>query len=139
MRTQDGGITWEMLVTGSLGASYDIQFVDSLHGWIGGNEGNSVRYTSNGGGKLELPIIRPSIPPDAFFTDLQNGWAIGALGNIIHTSNGGYTWTQQESGTGKSLFGVNFSDTQHGCVVGDDGEILLTFDGETWHHSGTGR
>ena len=31
------------------------------------------------------------------FTDIQNGWAAGDTGIIIHTSNGGINWVIQNS------------------------------------------
>jgi hypothetical protein len=68
-----------------------------------------------------------------FFTDANTGWAVGAGGVILHTSDGGAGWIGQASGTTGSLYGVHFSDANVGWVVGDFGAILhTTTGGSTW-------
>jgi photosystem II stability/assembly factor-like uncharacterized protein len=42
------------------------------------------------------------------FTDASNGWAVGSGGTIVHTSDGGLTWTPQNSGTSSGLSSVVF-------------------------------
>ncbi len=42
---------------------------------------------------------------------------VGNLGTIVHTTNGGESWKNQESGTTDSLFSVSFSDPEIGTVV----------------------
>jgi photosystem II stability/assembly factor-like uncharacterized protein len=72
------------------------------------------------------------------------GWAVGGTvftGTIVHTSDGGSTWSPQNSGTSDDLFGVSFADANNGWVVGRDGAILHTSNGgSTWspQNSGTG-
>jgi photosystem II stability/assembly factor-like uncharacterized protein len=48
---------------------------------------------------------------------------------ILHTSDGGETWTKQESGIDKHLFAVDFVDRESGVAIGDWGAILSTSDG----------
>ena len=70
---------------------------------------------------------------DASFPDRQNGWAVGILGNIIHTADGGKTWERQESGTRKHLFTVCFPDRNNGWAAGDLMTLIHTTDGgKTW-------
>ena len=52
------------------------------------------------------------------FTDANNGTAVGSGGTILRTTNGGTTWTFQESGTSATFYGVSFSDRNTGTVVG---------------------
>jgi len=69
------------------------------------------------------------------------GWAVGNGGTIVHTSNGGATWSPQTSGTGGFLFGVSFVDANNGWAVGEFGTLLHTSNGgATWaaQTSGTG-
>lgn len=67
------------------------------------------------------------------FVDELNGWAVGRNGTIINTTNGGYTWYPQESGTWKHLKSVTFFDYNNGWSVGDSGTILRTTNGGlTW-------
>lgn len=52
------------------------------------------------------------------FPDAKHGWAVGVLGTILHTCNGGRTWEEQESGTGFMLERVFFLDNRHGWIAG---------------------
>ena len=70
---------------------------------------------------------------EASFPDPEYGWAVGIKGTIIHTKDGGKTWTPQESGTGNHLFAVYFSDRQNGWAAGFMETIIHTNDGgKTW-------
>jgi hypothetical protein len=52
---------------------------------------------------------------------------------IVHSRDGGKTWTQQQSGTNKALFAVSFIDNLHGWACGDESTWLSTANGgETW-------
>src|SRR4051812_17550443 len=58
---------------------------------------------------------------------------IGGPGTILHTSNGGATWTPQTSGTPNGLSGVAFPDASNGWAVGFNGQIVHTANGgATW-------
>ena len=59
-----------------------------------------------------------------FFLNDEEGWAVGAKSNIIHTSDGGLSWSAQETTTsGDSLNGVMFSSSTHGLAGGSGGRI----------------
>ena len=67
------------------------------------------------------------------FADAGDGWAVGAGGVILHTTDGGGTWVSQSSGVLTGLSGVAFADASHGWAVGASGVILATTDGgATW-------
>jgi len=81
------------------------------------------------------------------FVDATHGWAVGGLGTILHTKDGGSTWSEQTSGTNFVLEDVVFLDRKHGWAVGGwprdydvaiyggMGVILATNDGgKTWRH-----
>ncbi len=81
------------------------------------------------------------------FVDAEHGWAVGGLGTILHTADGGSTWNEQVSGTNFILESVVFVDPLHGWAVGGwprdyevslyggMGVILATDDGgKTWRH-----
>ncbi|HMM77726.1 MAG TPA: YCF48-related protein [Gammaproteobacteria bacterium] len=69
------------------------------------------------------------------FADARLGWAVGHGGQILHTQDGGETWTVQYGkldGT-DSLFSVWFENATHGIAVGPYGYALATQDGgKTW-------
>jgi len=67
-----------------------------------------------------------------FFTDANNGWAVGSRGAILHTTDGGKNWNQ-ESKTHQMLISVTFTDADNGWAVGV-GTILHTTDGgKNWN------
>jgi photosystem II stability/assembly factor-like uncharacterized protein len=57
------------------------------------------------------------------------GWAVGDVGTILHTSDGGATWANQASGTTEPLNAVRFLDASHGWAIGN--VMLWTDDGGT--------
>jgi photosystem II stability/assembly factor-like uncharacterized protein len=78
-----------------------------------------------------------------FFVDANTGTAVGGEGGregtILHTVDGGATWTSQRSGRGQPLFGVHFVDANMGTVVGAEGTVLRTLNGgATWTAQTTG-
>jgi photosystem II stability/assembly factor-like uncharacterized protein len=69
------------------------------------------------------------------FVGAEQGWAVGHDGVIIHSADGGETWSlQREDEDGdKPLFSVRFADAQHGLAVGLFNVSLRTGDGgKTW-------
>jgi len=86
---------------------------------------------------------------DIWFVTAKDGWAVGGtveanqLDVILHTSDGGRTWTRQQGGAPQMTRAVQFVDASRGWVVGmtidlDSGEmgiskILASTDGgKTW-------
>ena len=79
----------------------------------------------------ETNVLEPLFDVD--FVDARHGWAVGNLGLILHTSDGGKTWVKQDAKTDKQFFGVDFVDDRTGWVAGYYGIILHTSDGgQTW-------
>ncbi len=68
-------------------------------------------------------------PMGVSFADANTGTAVGARGTVLHTDNGGATWTRQNSRTNTDLWGVSFVDAQTGTMVGGYGSILRTTTG----------
>ena len=61
------------------------------------------------------------------------GWAVGKMGYILRTTDGGQTWLSQMSNTTAQLNAVQFLNANVGFVVGDSGRILKTTNGcDTW-------
>jgi photosystem II stability/assembly factor-like uncharacterized protein len=54
------------------------------------------------------------------------GWADGTAGAIVHTSNGGASWSSQNSGSASELRNITFVDPNNGWAVGLGGTILHT-------------
>jgi len=66
---------------------------------------------------------------------LNDGWAVGLSGTVLHTTDGGMTWTVQDSRTqpARDITGVSFATTSRGWLVGLAGTVKTTADGgSTW-------
>jgi hypothetical protein len=67
---------------------------DSLNGVI---VGNSIQKTTDGGISWSpQQVITTNILLSVSFTDINNGWIAGASGTILHTTNGGVTFIEDE-------------------------------------------
>ena len=158
-QTTDGGVTWkEQFAT--VTALFSLHFTDNQTGWVVGDR-RSVFVTSDGGSTWQFvtdgsnqrhktsygqPEYLGKEPLHTFtlydieFTDTQNGWIVGDLGVILHTSSGGKgKWKHQRGGprfhnsADAVLLGVDFVSKQLGWVVGENGTILHTRNGGvTW-------
>jgi photosystem II stability/assembly factor-like uncharacterized protein len=64
----------------------------------------------------------------AFPTE-QEGWVCGRWGTVLHTEDGGKTWTRQKTPTDYTLTSICFTDPRNGWAVGDGGTIIRTGDG----------
>jgi photosystem II stability/assembly factor-like uncharacterized protein len=77
--------------------------------------------------ELDEDLLSVSFPTE------KEGWACGRWGTVLHTADGGKTWTLQSSGTENTLVSIYFVDRQNGWAVGEEGTILHTADGgKTW-------
>ncbi|MGV3484514.1 MAG: YCF48-related protein, partial [Planctomycetaceae bacterium] len=76
------------------------------------------------------------------FIDADRGWATGERGTILHTGDGGVTWSSQPSPTTATLSDVAMYNSQRGLAIGGSyhahtqlsvGEVVITKDGgESW-------
>lgn len=82
---------------------------EGQYGWTGVSPGRTLRGVALGG-----PLTAT---------------AVGELGTIRRTTDGGASWTLRESGTWNRLCDVSFSDEYTGTAVGVDGMVLRTENG----------
>ena len=83
--------------------------------------------------------IEPNLNAVHFVTQ-EIGWVVGEFGLILHTRDGGRTWTSQRGG-GKlpQLCAVIFRDEHQGWAVGQQGTLIWTKDGgQHWYPSKIG-
>jgi photosystem II stability/assembly factor-like uncharacterized protein len=66
-----------------------------------------------------------------YFIDDSTGWIIGSNGFIKKTTNAGFDWFQQNSGTNLILKSVKFINEKTGWICGESGLILKTTNGGT--------
>jgi photosystem II stability/assembly factor-like uncharacterized protein len=117
LTTSDGGLSWTS-PSGPLpdvAAQFDFHAlaVRERHVWVAGSPGTCVFHSADGGATWEmLPTDQPLPLKGLWFLDEYRGWAVGGLGTILHTRDGGRSWRVQRSGgTRAALLGV-FSHPQ---------------------------
>lgn len=105
-KTTDGGATWRSVDTSRF-VYIDVEFPTSQVGYAVGREPSSqppyvpvIRKTSDGGETWQT-IFTLNFGTDfeaVSFIDTERGWAITyTWGMVYHTTNGGSTWTLQDS------------------------------------------
>jgi len=135
LRTTDAGETWSARQdSGTDVILRGVFFVNSNVGYAVGDSGTILKTTDGGetwsaqdsGGTRRLN--------DVFFTDENNGWAVGLL-TVLQTTDGGSTWTSVPPGVSAEFFSLYFLDASTGWIVGTNGRILKTTDaGATWEN-----
>ena len=74
-----------------------------------------------------------------FASGTATGWAVGAAGIIVRSSDAGASWTVQNSQREDVMRGVFALDAQSAWVVGDNGVVLRTANGgSTWQTQNSG-
>jgi len=144
--TDDGGVSWQVIESGTRSALYSVDFVDSNEGWICGQEG-VILHTLDGGNTWERQQSGTLTYLFALdFIDRNEGWMVGDRAVYIHTTDGGRTWRQGKMAKTEGisaeealvaqdpvLYDVQFIDSSTGWVVGEFGKIYHTGDGgKTW-------
>lgn len=84
LKTTNGGQTWNQVYTPFLETLTEVIFFDANTGWIVGNDG--VRRTFDGGLTWEtysMPHGQNYLYGAADFTNIDNGWLVGATGHIL--------------------------------------------------------
>jgi len=130
-----------------------IHAVDPDHVWIVGEYG-TILYSSNGGDSWQMQECRDIYPVvsekewispvpslySVYFTNENNGWAVGMDGIVLRTMNGGKNWEKLSSplAEGKpTLYRVKAIGNK-AWAVGQYGEYMFSFDGGDNWQRGTG-
>ena len=101
--TTDGGCNWKLVWENKNGpidpdeSFSDIQFIDQEHGWLAGGYYGGIYATSDGGHTWRV-IARANVPvvEAIHFQNLDDGWLVSTANQkapMMHTANGGRTWT----------------------------------------------
>ncbi len=93
----------------------------------------TVKYAAAPISSQQIASVQGSLKA-IFFFDQTTGWAVGARGIIMKTTDGGSSWsTQQAAGSSRDLMAISMIDASNGFTVGKKGTILKTTDGgSTW-------
>jgi photosystem II stability/assembly factor-like uncharacterized protein len=91
--------------------------------------------------RVTAGVIRQNLFSTCFVSD-KEGWAVGDLGRVFHTTDGAKTWDRQTFGGTHSFVSLACPDSQHLWAAGQAGDIVFSGDGgKTWQpqKSGTTR
>ncbi|TAJ98379.1 MAG: hypothetical protein EPO39_18395 [Candidatus Manganitrophaceae bacterium] len=139
-RTQDGGITWSQPVRDW---KHDIRWTHLSNPARLCNKNPDGTWAEDPATALCIRTSNVHLYQLFFLTPLK-GWAVGQPSLILHTEDGGQTWTEQTidpyaedcyqcADAGVYLRRIQFIDDQNGWAVGRYRTIYKTHDGgKTW-------
>jgi photosystem II stability/assembly factor-like uncharacterized protein len=147
LATQDGGGTWQKIVSGTDDTIKDVHFFDEQNGWLlcerdryqlGSNAPSYLLKTTDGGGhwdQVELGGSGSPVVVSLFFDKDKRGWAVGE-GGAVYSMLQGENWRKRVAPTVFAVMDGAFSSESNGCLVGGGGTILFTEDGgQLWNYS----
>jgi hypothetical protein len=110
---------------------FNVSFVDSMYGGMSfapgceGSDGrNSVSLTTDGGLTWSVNDLGKVAPCYIQCIDLRHATVVGRGGFIVHSTDWGSSWNQQQSNTLNNLYGVCFGTLRAGTAVGNRGNII---------------
>jgi photosystem II stability/assembly factor-like uncharacterized protein len=126
LTSSDGGQTWLSQTSGGTYLFMAAQAVSSTDVWAVDLVG-AVVHSSDGvhWEELSSPQRWSQTLNDVSFPDADHGWVVGATNGtdsrplVLHTADGGDTWTQQASPLSSELMAVDFVDDANGWAVTD--------------------
>jgi photosystem II stability/assembly factor-like uncharacterized protein len=130
LHTSNAGDSWETQSTGTTVSLQSVQFIGEQTGWVVGS--NVIGMTKDGGRSWNWQYL-PGDTRRGFlclsFANQTVGWIGDNLGGILHTEDGGKTWTTQISGTTWAITSVQFLDPEEGWATAVHSIVLHTTDG----------
>jgi photosystem II stability/assembly factor-like uncharacterized protein len=133
--TTDGGASWDFhpfYFDKNEGGGTDVFFFDVNTGVVSGivfDGQGAIAGTTDGGTNWSTSFFDQGLQ-GVDFPIMASGFAVGWVGEILHSTDAGITWTGQTSGTSANLNDVSFAgDALRGIAVGDGGTILWTANG----------
>ncbi|HUY90232.1 MAG TPA: YCF48-related protein [Pirellulales bacterium] len=104
LTTSDLGLSWQTPAgdpVDEAGRDFDWRGLEvrGQRVWIAGSPGTKVLHSEDGGQSWQLHSTGQYLPLRAIsFVDNLHGWAVGALGTVLATDDGGRSWRRQRAG-----------------------------------------
>lgn len=145
VKTTNGGNSWHLQAGGRTLSLRSIYAWDSLNAIIAGVTLNGIagailKTTSGGNTWLSSTLSVPLLALK--FRNRYLGWVVGSQGKIFRSTDGGVSWTLQNSGVTRQLYSLSVIDSLNVWVVGGEPgyEVLLktTDGGNNWNTISTG-
>ncbi len=130
--TRDGGKTWEQRLLPANGADLlRIQVVTPRTVYVAGER--RQLFVSRDGGKTFLSVLQGEGTLNAVhFIDEREGWVGGGDGAVLHTTDGGATWTACPIAGAKVVRDLWFDRKLRGAALSDLGLHTTHDGGNTW-------
>lgn len=137
LTTTDGGAKWNRRTSGQDQGLFDSFWFDARNGFAVGSGGLIIR--SNDGGR-KWRVIDAGSDQRLYavtFSDPAHGYALG--NDLRFSDNGGESWRLQMR-PGKTMSDIAFAPGSGtmGWIIGDEGLIMRTTDGQHWVDEGVG-
>lgn len=116
---------------------HDVFVLNEEYLWVCGDKGmisHSDVRGNEGSWAVQATPTDESLK-SIWFTDLNNGWAVGNNATILNTKDGGQTWIKAPSPLNMNFIKVIFTDQNNGYILADrigsdyKGRILKTTNG----------
>ena len=133
-KTTNGGANWTDVTLPSSEEMRDVHFTSNQHGVIVGRLG-TILHTNNEGSSWQSVWSNTGVMfTGVDFANTLEGWAVGGgvyngstwldSARILHTTDGGLTWSHQSSPVDKWIMDLSVVDRQHAWTVGNSGTIF---------------
>jgi photosystem II stability/assembly factor-like uncharacterized protein len=142
--TVDGGKNWQVRFKDQDFILKSISFCDRNNGWAVGEYG-FIYHTRDGGatwqqqgGGFGISETTGDVEAGTYLFDVaaidpQTAWAVGIEGYVIKTVDGGKSWQDVSTKSGRSAFFSVLAQKSGAILVGGDGVVLHSSDnGKTW-------
>ncbi len=134
IKTEDGGITFDIILQPNEEDLNTATFIDSLVGFIAGDNGVILKTVNGGNDWLELSIDSILDFQDIAVSNQQKVWIAGENGIIVYSPDNGNTWEQQYYDANFYLNSICFADSNNGWAAGGNEFLLYTNNGgESWN------
>jgi len=110
LKTDNGGVVWKAPPESlplPIRDFVDFHAVAVHEGnvWIAGSPGSVIWHSSDGGRTWSRQRTGNTVPIHALhFSNNRRGWAVGALGTMLTTSDGGTTWVARRGGKRRAAY-----------------------------------
>jgi len=91
-------------------------FVDDTTGFLSGN--GTIYKTTDGGGTWN-PSNTNGSAGRLVAASRDTVWSFYNYDRLVHTTNGGTTWSNEFRFSGGQYYGLTFADSRHGFIAGD--------------------